>query len=125
MLFRSRENLGYPDFPIARDKPDFLSHEEFLAHLEAYADRFGVRSRVRTGTEVVAVERASNGRWSVTTRDGPRREYRAVIVANGHLWDARWPAFLGAFSGHVIHSSQYRTAAPFEGKRVLDRKSVV
>jgi dimethylaniline monooxygenase (N-oxide forming) len=38
----SRKTLGYSDFPIAADKPDFLSHTEFLAYLEAYADNFDV-----------------------------------------------------------------------------------
>ena len=37
----SRKNLGYSDFSIPDDKPEFLSHSDFLAHLEAYADRSG------------------------------------------------------------------------------------
>jgi cation diffusion facilitator CzcD-associated flavoprotein CzcO len=41
------------------------------------------------------------------------------VVANGHLWDPRCPSFPGRFNGHIVHSHYYRTAAPFEGKRVL------
>ncbi|MET0971256.1 MAG: FAD-dependent oxidoreductase [Tardiphaga sp.] len=113
----SRNNLGYSDFPIAGNRPDFLSHAQLLAHLEAYADRFGVRSRIRFNCEVTAVDKTDGG-WRVTTNEGTR-DYRAVIVANGHLWNPRWPSFPGSFNGTAIHSSQYRTAQPFEDKNVL------
>ena len=117
----SRDNLGYSDFPISPDKPDFLSHQELLAYLEAYADRFNARSSIRFNCEVTAVAKERLG-WRVTTTQHgveDTRHYGAVIVANGHLWDPRWPSFPGTFSGTVIHSSQYRTAQPFDDKRVL------
>ena len=115
----SRDNLGYRDFPIPQDRPDFLSHVEFLAHLEAYADRFGVRERVTFGTTVVSVTPTPDRRWAVALEGGRTHTYRAVIVANGHLWDPRLPAFPGRFDGQAIHSHHYRTAAPYDGKRVL------
>ena len=115
----SRNNLGYPDFPIADDKPDFLSHRQLLDYLEAYADRFGVRSSIKFKTEVTAVEKIESDEWRVTTNDGVAKSYRAVIVANGHLWNPRWPSFPGAFDGVAIHSSEYRTADPFDHKNVL------
>lgn len=119
----SRNNLGYPDFPISSDKPDFLSHRQLLEYLEAYADRFGVRSHIAFKTEVTSVERVddtkSTPRWRVTTSNGQTKTYRAVIVANGHLWNPRWPAFKGHFNGTAIHSSEYRTADPFDDKNAL------
>jgi dimethylaniline monooxygenase (N-oxide forming) len=115
----SRENLGYSDYPIGEDKPDFLSHRQFLAHLEAYADHFDVRPHITFGSEVVRVAPAGPDRWQVTLRSGESRNYRAVIVANGHLWDPRWPNFPGSFDGTVLHSHHYRTADPFTGGHVL------
>ena len=115
----SRDNLGYSDFAISKDLPDFLSHHQFLGHLEAYADRFGVRSSVRFNTAVDAVDRTSDGRWEVHLAGGETNTYKTVIVANGHLWDPRWPNFQGKFDGEQVHSHYYRTAAPFEGKDVL------
>lgn len=114
----SRPNLGYSDFPIDPALPDFLSHEQFLAHLEAYADRFGIRPMITFNTEVLSVM-PENDRWQVTLAGGETRSYGTVIVANGHLSDPRMPAFPGQFDGEVIHSHYYRTAAPFEGKRVM------
>ncbi|RKK02127.1 monooxygenase [Pseudoroseomonas wenyumeiae] len=115
----SRDNLGYSDFPIPGHLPDFLSHRQFLNHLEAYADHFGVRPHVTFNAAVNAVEPVGVGRWRVRLENGESRLYRAVIIANGHLWDPRWPAFPGRFSGEQVHSHHYRTAAPFEGQDVL------
>lgn len=114
----SRRNLGYPDFPIPADQPDFLSHAQVLAWLEAYADRFAVRPHIRFRTTVTAVAPAGD-RWRVTLAGGEAAEYDAVVVANGHLWDPRWPDFPGQFDGTAIHSHHYRTAAPFEDQDVL------
>lgn len=114
----SRPNLGYSDFPIDPELPDFLSHEQFLAHLEAYADRFGIRPLITFNTEVVSVL-ADGHRWQVGLSDGSSCTYAKVIIANGHLSDPRMPAFPGQFDGDVIHAHHYRTATPFEGKRVM------
>jgi dimethylaniline monooxygenase (N-oxide forming) len=114
----SRPNLGYSDFPIDPSLPDFLSHAQFLRHLEAYAQRFGIRERVTFNTEVLSVE-PSGGGFRVRLSTGSEREYRTVIVANGHLSDPRMPGFPGSFDGEQIHSHHYRTAAPYEGKRVM------
>lgn len=114
----SRPNLGYSDFPIDPTLPDFLSHGQFLRHLEAYADANDIRSRVTFGTEVTSVSPKGEG-WAVTLSTGETLDYAHVIVANGHLSDPRTPAFKGQFDGKQIHSHHYRTAAPFEGQRVL------
>ena len=114
----SRDNLGYSDFPIPADQPDFLSHQLMIAYLESYADQFGVRPHIRFNCEVRSVAKNDIGGWRVTTADGSR-DYQTVIIANGHLWDARMPTFPGSFNGTAIHASAYRTAHPFEDKKVL------
>ncbi len=115
----SRNNLGYSDFPIADHYPDFLSHVEVLEHLEAYAEKFAVRPHIRFNTRVDDVRPDAQGGWQVRLQDGEVRRYRAVLVANGHLWDPRWPDFPGHFDGLAIHSHDYRTADPFKDKHVL------
>jgi dimethylaniline monooxygenase (N-oxide forming) len=115
----SRQNLGYSDFPIAGDQPDYLSHAAFLRHLETYADRFGIRHLVTFRTSVDEVAPDGAGGWTVRLDTGEVRRYAHVIVANGHLWDPRLPDFPGAFTGEQIHSHHYRTAAPFEDRDVL------
>ncbi|MBV7484561.1 NAD(P)/FAD-dependent oxidoreductase [Bordetella sp. BOR01] len=115
----SRRNLGYSDYPIPDTYPDFLSHFEVLQYLEAYAEHFGVRPHIRFNTCVERVEPWADASWQVTLQGGEIRRYRAVVVANGHLWDPRWAEFGGSFDGEQLHSHHYRTAEPFKGKRVL------
>jgi dimethylaniline monooxygenase (N-oxide forming) len=114
----SRRNLGYSDFPIPERYPDFLSHWEVAEYLDSYAERFGVRPHIRFRTEVVDVS-PSGRSWTVTLNGGEQKSYSAVLIANGHLWDPRWPEFPGRFDGLAMHSHHYKTADPFDGKRVL------
>jgi dimethylaniline monooxygenase (N-oxide forming) len=90
-----------------------------IDYLEAYASRFDVLSHIRFNTKVERVEPLADQSWQVTLGTGEKRRYRAVIVANGHLWDPRWADFPGKFDGHAIHSHHYRTAEPYKGKNVL------
>ena len=114
----SRPNLGYSDFPLDTALPDFPSHAQFLQHLERYADKFDLRENIRFRTEVSSVE-PHGSRFKVALSNGEIHEYGTVIVANGHLSDPRLPNFPGSFDGDEIHSHYYRTAGPFEGKRVM------
>lgn len=115
----SRNNLGYSDFPIPDHHPDFLSHFEVIDYLEAYAERFGVVPHIRFNTRVERVEPLADKSWEVTLAGGETKRYRAVIVANGHLWDPRWAQFPGSFDGESTHAHHYRTADPYRGKNVL------
>ena len=114
----SRPNLGYSDFPLDPSLPDFPSHAQFLTHLEAYADHFGIPPLVRFKTTVEQVV-PENGAYRVRLKGGEEKTYAHVIIANGHLSDTRMPDFPGEFTGHAVHSHHYRTADPYQGKRVL------
>src|SRR5581483_7747481 len=66
--------------------------------------------------------------WDVTFRaveggEPQTRGYRAVLVANGHHWDPRWPEppFPGAdtFTGEQMHAHAYDEPDVLVGKRVL------
>lgn len=115
----SRRNLGYPDHPIPEHYPDFLSHAEVMEWLESYAQRFDLKRHFAFGRRVERVEPQDDGTWQVLLDHGEQRRYRAVVVANGHLWDPREVAFPGAFDGEMLHAHHYRTAEPFAGKNVL------
>ena len=45
----SSKALAYPDFPVPAGPPDYLSHRQVVAYLEAYARHFGVTDRIRFG----------------------------------------------------------------------------
>lgn len=122
----SRRGMQYAAFPMPDDYPDYLSHEMIARYLDDFVDHFGFRGSIRFRTKVTRAEPAPGGDWDVTARSRDTgaeytRRYGAVLVANGHHWDPRVPAFpgAGAFAGEQIHSHQYRVPEPFAGKRVL------
>jgi cation diffusion facilitator CzcD-associated flavoprotein CzcO len=107
--------MTYSDFPMPDSYPDFPHHSQLAEYFDAYVERFGFRDRIRFETEVERAERRDDGRWDVRA-GGETRTYDALIVANGHHWDARWPepAFPGhdRFAGVQMHSHDYKGDDP-------------
>jgi hypothetical protein len=126
-LISSKPFTQFPDFPMPDSWPDYPHHAQVLAYLERYADHFGLREHIWFGTEVTRVAATADGRWDVTisgSRGGGSdrtQRYSAVVVANGHNWSPKMPAYEGLadFQGEVIHSAQYKDASQLRGKRVL------
>ena len=122
----SRDLMAFKTYPMPDSYPDYPDHFQIAAYFDAYVDRFGFREKIAFRTEVVAVEPVDD-EWEVTVKDaGGNREtrrYRAVMVANGHHWNPRWPepAFPGSedFEGEQIHVHHYREPDVLRGKRVL------
>ena len=122
----SRGLMAYKTYPMPEDYPDYPNHFQIARYFDDYVDHFGLREKIRFRTEVVGVEPAE-GEWEVTVEDaGGKREagrYRAVLVANGHHWDPRWPEppFTGSeeFEGEQMHAHHYREPEVLRGKRVL------
>ena len=122
----SRGLMAYKTYPMPDDYPDYPNHFQIAAYFDDYVDHFGFRDQIRFRTEVVSVEPA-DGEWEVTVEDADgNREanrYRAVLVANGHHWNPRWPEppFPGSeeFTGEQMHVHHYREPEVLRGKRVL------
>jgi dimethylaniline monooxygenase (N-oxide forming) len=121
----SRTVMEYSTYPMPTTLPNYPNHFQIAEYFDSYVDHFGFRDRIRFRTEVVSVVPADGG-WDVTTRSRDTDErsttrYRAVLVANGHHWDPRWPepAFPGHFDGEQTHAHHYKEPEPFRGRRVL------
>ncbi len=115
----SRRRMEYATFPMPDDYPDYPHHTQIAQYFDDYVDHFGFRDKIRFGTEVTSVTPTEDGGWHVATDDGEARRYAAVLVANGHHWDPRWPDFPGDFSGEQAHAHSYTNWEGYEGKRVL------
>jgi dimethylaniline monooxygenase (N-oxide forming) len=125
----SRRQMEYASFPMPDDYPDYPHHSQIAAYFDAFVDHFGLRERITFNTTVESVEPVSGGDgqpvgaagWEVRTDDGEVRRYGAVLVANGHHWNPRWPEppFPGEFSGTQMHAHDYRSPEGLEGKNVL------
>ena len=87
----SRERMEYADFPMPADYPDFPHHTQIATYFDSYVDHFGFRDRITFDTGVDRAERGADGTWEITLDSGETRRYDALLVANGHHWDPRWP----------------------------------
>ena len=122
----SRRVMAFKTLPMPDHYPDYPDHFQMADYFDEYVDHFGLRDKISFRTAVLSVEPRDGG-WEVTIEDddGQRetRQYRAVMVANGHHWDPRWPepAFPGAeeFAGEQLHAHHYREPDTLRGKRVL------
>jgi dimethylaniline monooxygenase (N-oxide forming) len=149
----SRQIMEYKAFPMSDEYPIYPSHTQIAHYFDTYVDHFGFRDKIQFKTEVMNVASgvtggapanedggppaeegvagggvAGGGGWDVTVKKRGARKtttenYGAVLVANGHHWDARMPepAFPGSgtFTGKQVHSHDYKTFKGYEGRRVL------
>ncbi|WP_413642729.1 flavin-containing monooxygenase [Mycobacterium sp. RTGN5] len=117
----SMKLMAYSDYPYQGERK-FYSRGEYFEYLSAYADRFGLRERIRFSSEVTNVAKVSD-RWVVSVRrDGieSKEPFDAVAVCSGPFKTPnRTIAGLEDFTGEIVHSSEYRNNDRFRGKRVL------
>ena len=119
----SKNRLAFDDFPVPDDWPDFPHHSQMLEYFNDYVDHFGLRDNITFNTGVTNAWRDDDGMWQVELSTGETRQYGALVVANGHHWDAKTPTEYGDdFDGIQMHSHEYDSPfAPHDmrGKNVL------
>jgi dimethylaniline monooxygenase (N-oxide forming) len=117
----SRERMEYSDYPMPGSYPDFPHHTHIAKYFDDYVDHFGFREKITFETGVEHAERGADGVWTITLDTGEDRRYDALLVANGHHWDPRWPEppFPGHFDGKQMHSHYYVENTGFKDKNVL------
>lgn len=117
-LLSSKRMTQFPDFPMPDDYPDYPGQRQVWEYLRSYARHFGLYDVIRFGTVVERVEPDGDG-WQVRLADGSTRHYAGLVIANGHLWDPKYPNYPGHFDGVSLHSGQYKTPEVLAGQRVL------
>jgi thioredoxin reductase len=132
-MISSKPFTAYPDFPMPDAAPDYLHHTDVQAYLERYTHHFGLDEVIEFGTSVADARPVPGTQvgttpdapwWDVTVeRDGRResRRYAGVVVANGHNWFPKLPAYPGqdVFAGEVVHAAAYKDPGMLRGRRVL------
>lgn len=116
--------MAFSDFPMPRSYPAYAGHEQVHAYFRDYVEHFGFGHTITFNTEVTDVRPGETGGWDVDIDSGGRsetRHYDAVMVANGHHWDARWPepAYPGEFAGEQIHAHDYRSSDQLADRDVV------
>ncbi|WP_017938434.1 flavin-containing monooxygenase [Zestomonas thermotolerans] len=120
-LISSKSTTEFSEFPMRPEVAVYPHHSEMRGYFRDYARHFGLYEHYQFNTRVLAVERLEKG-WKLTSEQaGERREWLVdgVLIANGTLHTPNLPRLPGEFSGELLHSSAYRSADIFAGKRVL------
>ncbi|MZR62832.1 NAD(P)/FAD-dependent oxidoreductase [Alcanivorax sp. DP30] len=120
-LISSRTMTEFKEFPMADGVATYPHHSEMKRYFQSYARQFGLYENYEFSTRVENVVRDGDG-WQVTTsKNGEQqtRRFDGVLIANGTLHKPNMPSLPGQFDGELMHSSEYRNAEVFAGKRVL------
>jgi len=104
-----------PRYRMPRSFGKWPSRDRVIEYLQRYAERHAVD--VHAGVEVKRLDPGEKV-WILTTSDGPLETER-VVVATGHSNVPFLPEWDGANAVEVTHSSDYRNATPYAGRRVL------
>ena len=125
-LISSKRMTEFTEFPMDQSVADYPSHKELLPYFQAYARHFDLLRHFRFGTRVLKVEPlgdAPDSLWRVTCQEADgattQADYKGVVLANGTLAEPNAPQWPGQFSGELLHTSAYKQAKQFDGKRVL------
>jgi putative flavoprotein involved in K+ transport len=116
-LHTPRIQSGLPGLRPPRSAGRFLAKDDYAAYLAGYARRHGLEPEL--GVVAERVDRTGDG-YTVSTDAGPHGA-ATVVVATGYQRVPVVPDWPGAeqFGGKLLHSSGYRSPAPYRGKRVL------
>jgi hypothetical protein len=119
----SKHQLSFRDFPMPEHYADFPHHTQIKDYLEAYAEAFALKDRISFRNGVEHAKQRPGGGWVIRTQDGQEREFDALVVANGHHWDPRFPDFPGEFTGETLHSHYY--VAPTKPLDLTEKRILV
>lgn len=109
-------NLPHLEFPS--DYPTYVPRKKLVEYYEGYAKKFNIQPHFKE--EVISIKKAAEG-WQTISKTGKEIHSKNVIIASGINRIPHIPTFKNqeSFSGHIIHSIDYKNAKPFLGKKVL------
>lgn len=116
-LHTPRVQSHLPGYRIPRRYGRWVSRDDMVAYLEAYARHHRIVPRF--GVEVGRVE-PTGSRWHLQTSEGGL-EGDAVVLATGYNAVPQvpdWPG-LADYGGYWLHASAYRSGADHAGRDVL------
>ncbi|CAM5160866.1 unnamed protein product [Natator depressus] len=126
----SKEMMGYSDFPIPEDYPNYMHNSKVMDYFRMYAEHFDLLRYIRFQTSVLSVRKCSDfsttGQWDVITETVGKQNsaiFDAILVCTGHHIDPYLPleCFPGVekFKGKIMHSREYKYPEEFRDKRIV------
>lgn len=122
-LISSKRMTEFKEFPMRDQIADYPHHSKLREYFRDFAETFGIHDHYQFGATVQKVEPMEDGAyWQLTFQQDDKvytENYAGVLIANGTLHEPNVPTFKGNFDGQIMHSSEYKSADVFAGKRVL------
>lgn len=118
-LHTVKDMSNLPHLPFPDDYPQYVPRHLLCEYFEEYARTFDIRPHF--GEEVKEVIPLDDGHWEVRSTSGRAWQARQVVIATGVNRVPHRPHFEREeqFKGKILHSRQYKNAAPYQGRRVL------
>ncbi|XP_042475381.1 probable indole-3-pyruvate monooxygenase YUCCA10 [Macadamia integrifolia] len=124
-LHLAKQFCELPHLPFPDSYPTYVPRKLFVQYLEDYVTQLKVNPVYNRSIESAAFDKAT-GKWLVKANNiktDEMEEYssRFLVVATGETTDPFIPEIegIGSFSGELLHSTKYKTGAPFANKSVL------
>lgn len=106
----SRHVTEASDFPMGKAAGNFFRHQDALAYLHRYANRFGLTDRIVTGAKVIHAYK-DHGCWQIQTQDGRTFKSRRLAVATGvHQRPRSISGPVSNFTGALVHAAELKHA---------------
>lgn len=120
-LTSSKWVTEYGCYPMPENYPDFVTNEHMLEYLESFAENFKLRPLIDFNVDVSAIEKNQDGSLNIVTNQRTYKNIDHIVLSTGLHGKPFIPELPGltTFTGEVQHSSKYRNAESFEGKKVL------
>ncbi|XP_053549838.1 flavin-containing monooxygenase 5 [Bombina bombina] len=126
----SKEMMCFSDYPIPADYPNYMHNSKIMEYFRLYAKHFNLLKYIRFKTIVCSIKKrpdfATSGQWDVVSEcDGKQVSeiFDGILVCSGHHTFPYLPlhTFPGIekFKGQYFHSRDYKSALPFQDKRVI------
>ncbi|MEU0722849.1 NAD(P)/FAD-dependent oxidoreductase [Streptomyces sp. NPDC006140] len=117
-LFSPARFSALPGLSFGGDGDRYPHRDEVVDYLTRYAERLD--AEIRTHTRVESVERDSTG-FTLRTADGRRLGAAGFVAATGAFGNPLLPDLPGQhdFTGELLHVADYRSPAPYAGKRIV------
>ncbi|KAI9008296.1 flavin monooxygenase-like protein [Gaertneriomyces semiglobifer] len=121
VLNLTKTQMGFSDFPVPKELPDYMPHDTYYAYLESYARHFDLHRHIRFGAAVKTLQPMKGDQWTLETHDGESRTFDKVVICVGQNQVPFIPQIEGleTFAGDVIHSSEYKTFEPYKDRKAL------
>ena len=116
-LHTVKEHSDLPGMEMPEGYPTYVPRLDLIAYWEDYVRKMNISPLF--GQQVSKISRAENG-WRTETATHIFQS-KNIVVATGYNRTPYLPVWPGQeqFKGEFLHSHQYRSAAPFAGKKVL------